>query len=159
MSENKPNIINNIMEVLERRGTIYPEEFKAGFDGRVKRSLSNAVGLTQFGVNHVVIEPGCISSQRHWHLNEDEFVLVVDGEVILETNAGETVLTPGMAVGFPAGKPDGHRIINKSDKPAILFEVGTRSVDEEVTYPDIDMLAKREDGVTKFTRKDGTPYK
>ncbi len=159
MSDKKNNIINDINEVPERRGTIYPDEFKAGFDGRVKRSLSNAVGLTQFGVNHVILEPGSISSARHWHLNEEEFVLVMEGEVILETDAGETVLTPGMAVGFPAGNPDGHRIINKSDVPAVLFEVGTRCVDEEVTYPDIDMLAKRENGVTIFTRKDGTPYK
>ena len=159
MSDLKPNVLNSHEEVSPRTSLIYPEPYREGVVDRIKRPLGDVLGLTQFGVNHLVLEPGSSSSQRHWHLKEDEFVYILEGEAILETDAGETVLKPGMAVGFPAGKPDGHRIINKSDQPAVLLEVGTRSADEEVTYPDVNMHARRVNGETFITRKDGTPHK
>ena len=155
---NKPVIIT--ADDLEgRTGTIYPTPYAQGFDGRIKKALTSLLGLTQFGVNIVTLEPDCVTSQRHWHENEDEFVYVIDGEVILETDAGETIMTAGMATGFPAGVPDGHRIINRSGKPATILEVGTRAKTDKVTYSDIDMKAeKSETGQWRFLYKDGKPY-
>jgi uncharacterized cupin superfamily protein len=145
--------------VPARRGSSYPEPFRAAVETREKRPLGDATGLTQFGVNLVELPPGCWSSQRHWHTHEDEFVYVLDGELVLVTDGGEQVLRPGMAAGFPAGTPDGHHLINRTDRPATYLEVGTRREDvDEVDYPDIDMAVRHREGQQMFVRKSGEPY-
>jgi len=141
-----------------RVGSIYPAPFDEPLKGREKRALGDAVGLTQFGVNLVTLRPGAWSSQRHWHEKEDEFVYVLEGEITLVTDEGETVLKPGMAAGFPAGKPNGHHLINRTDKPARYLEVGTRSPAEVAHYSDIDLSGRKENGRFVFTRKNGEPY-
>ena len=112
------------VSVTPRVGSTYPAPFGAPLAGREKRALGDTLKLTQFGVNLVTLAPGSWSSQRHWHANEDEFIYVLDGEVTLVTDAGEKVLGPGMAAGFPAGKPDGHHLVNRSERPALYLEVG-----------------------------------
>lgn len=137
----------------------YPPPYRAACEGRVRRKLGDAVGLGQFGVNHVTLPPGVMSSQRHWHVHEDEFVYVLEGEVVLVTDGGEQVLGPGMAAGFPAGRRDGHHLVNRSDRPATFLEVGTRRPGgDEGEYSDIDMKIRIVDGVERYVRKDGTPY-
>ena len=141
-----------------RRGSDYPSPFRERVAGRVKRRLGDAAGLTQFGVNLVTLPPGCESSMRHWHAREDEFVYVLEGELVLITDAGEQVLAAGMAAGFPAGWRDGHQLVNRSDRGATYLEVGTRTSGDAVDYSDIDMLVRIIDGVERYVRKDGTPY-
>jgi uncharacterized cupin superfamily protein len=145
--------------VPERRGSSYPEPYRAQVEARRKRPLGDATGLTQFGVNLVLLPPGCWSSQRHWHSHEDEFVYVLEGELTLVTDGGEQVLRPGMAAGFPAGKPDGHHLINRTDRPAVYLEVGSRRDEvDECDYPDIDMAVRIVDGRQMYVRKHGEPY-
>jgi uncharacterized cupin superfamily protein len=145
--------------VPPRRGSSYPEQFRAEVEGRIKRALGDATGVSQFGVNLVELPPGCWSAQRHWHTHEDEFVYVLDGELILVTDAGEQVLRTGMAAGFPAGRPDGHHLINRTDRPATYLEVGTRREDvDEVDYPDIDMAVRQTPEGQRFVKKNGEPY-
>jgi uncharacterized cupin superfamily protein len=145
--------------VPARRGSSYPAPFRAEVESRQKRPLGDALGLSQFGVNLVLLPPGCWSSQRHWHTHEDEFVYVLEGELTLVTDAGEQVLNAGMAAGFAAGKPDGHHLINRTDRPATYLEVGTRRDDvDEVDYSDIDMAVRHRDGAQVFVRKNGEPY-
>ena len=139
-----------------RRGSAYPEEFKSVTDGREKRALGNAVRLTNFGVNLVRLKPGVVSALRHWHAHEDEFVYVLEGEITLVTDAGEQVLGPGIAAGFPAGKADGHKLVNKSNQDALYLEVGDRHPAEEAHYPDVDLHGQRLDDAFIFTRKDGS---
>ena len=141
-----------------KKGSDYPEPFKADVAGRERRALGDALGLKNFGVNLTRLPPGNSSSQRHWHNRQDEFVYIIEGEVVLVTDAGEQVLTAGMVAGFPAGTGDGHHLINRSDKDAIYFEIGDRSANDEVDYPDIDMLVRWIDGGEKYVHKDGTPY-
>jgi uncharacterized cupin superfamily protein len=107
------------MSLPPRLGSIYPAPFGDKLAGREKRAVGDALQLTQFGVNLVTLAPGAWSSQRHWHANEDEFIYVLQGEVTLVTDAGQKTLTAGMAAGFPAGKADGHHLINQSAKPAL----------------------------------------
>jgi uncharacterized cupin superfamily protein len=126
---------------------------------RIRRALGNAFGLSQFGVNLMDLPPGAWSSQRHWHENQDEFVYVLEGEVVLVTDEGETLLRPGMIAGFRAGKANGHHLVNRSDKIARVLEVGTRTVEEVAHYSDIDMMVRENaDGWDYFT-KDGRPLK
>ena len=140
--------------VSSRTGTAYPEAFAAPCAARSKQALGNQLGLQAFGVNLVRLEPGSWSSQRHWHTREDEFVFVLEGEVTLVTDAGEQLLQPGMAAGFTAGKADGHHLVNRTDRVAVYLEVGDRTPDDEVTYPDIDL--RHSD--LAFRHKNGEPY-
>ena len=146
------------VSVTPRVGSTYPAPFGAPLAGREQRALGDALKLTQFGVNLVTLAPGTWSSQRHWHANEDEFIYVLDGEVTLVTDAGEKVLGPGMAAGFPAGKPDGHHLVNRTERPALYLEVDTRAAYEEAHHSDIDMVARKEGGRFVFTHKNGDPY-
>lgn len=141
--------------IAPRTGTIYPEPFKATVAGRSKQALGAALGLKNFGVNRVTLAPGGASALRHWHTKQDEFIYVVAGEVTLVTEAGEQVLTAGMAAGFPAGKADGHQLVNRSGREAVYLEVGDRLPGDEVIYPDVD-LAGQQSYSWQLTRKDGT---
>ncbi|MDA1089095.1 MAG: cupin domain-containing protein [Proteobacteria bacterium] len=144
--------------VAVRVGTTYPEPFKLGVEARQKRVIGDALGLSQFGVNTVRLTAGVMSSQRHWHSHEDEFVMVLEGELVLVTDAGEQVLGPGMAAGFPAGSGDGHHLINRTDSDAVYLEVGGRDGQDDVDYPDIDMIRRTRGGTKVFLHKDETPY-
>lgn len=140
------------------RGSNYPAPFNEPVAARERCKLGDALGLTNFGVNFMRLSPGCASSQRHWHSKQDEFVFVVSGEVVLVTDAGEQTLRAGMAAGFPAGKQDGHHLINRSKEDALILEVGDRTAWDEVDYSDIDMMVRWVDGEEKYLHKDGTPY-
>jgi len=111
------------------------------------------------GVNLVRIPAGAMSSQRHCHSKQDEFVFVLEGELVLATDLGEQTLTPGMAAGFPAGSGDGHHLINRTDEDAVYLEVGDRTAGDEGDYPDIDMLIRIVDGKRTYIHRDGKPYK
>lgn len=144
---------------MERHeSTIYPEEFADVVQGRARARLGDHFGLTQFGVNYTVIAPGTWSSHRHWHEHEDEFIMVLEGEVTLFNDEGQQRLTAGMCVGFKAGVANGHHFINISAGRAVLLEVGTRSPVEVANYPDIDMKAEKSDGRFIMTRKDGSAF-
>jgi uncharacterized cupin superfamily protein len=146
-------------DLAESNTTSYPEKFKAINSRRWNRRLGDHVGLSNFGVNLTRIEPGAQSSARHAHARQDEFIWVVSGEVVLETNEGPQTLRPGMCAGFAAGCGNAHRFVNKTDRDVILLVVGDRTLFDEVTYPDIDNYAKAgADGKYVHTRKDGTPH-
>jgi uncharacterized cupin superfamily protein len=136
----------------------YPPPFHELVTGRERRPLGGALGLRNFGVNLLRLPPGCASSQRHWHTRQDEFVYVLSGEVVLVTDRGEQTLGAGMAAGFPAGTGDGHHVINRSDRDALLLEVGDRTPGDEADYSDIDMVVRLANGEERYLRKDGTAY-
>ena len=139
-----------------RFGTGYPDPYAAPCLGRRRWRLGDAAGLSQFGVNLLRLPPGQWSSQRHWQHGEDEFVYVLEGEVVLVTDAGEEVLRAGDCAGFKAGEPDGHHFQNRSDAEAAMLEVGARTPGgDTVTYPDIDLHLAAGEG---YHHKDGAPY-
>jgi uncharacterized cupin superfamily protein len=141
-----------------REGSNYPKPLRGAVEKRQKQALGDAVGLTHYGVNLVRLPPETWSSQRHWHRNEDEFIYVLEGEVTLVTDGGEQVLQPGSAAGFPAGKADGHHLVNRSSSDVVYLEVGDRAGEEDVAYPDVDLKLTRRNGPRVFTRRDGEPY-
>ncbi len=145
-------------EVKSIEGSAYPDAFKGAVAGRAKRRLGDALGLKHFGVNVTTLKPGAHSALRHWHSREDEFIYVLSGELMLVTDAGEQALTAGMCAGFPAGKADGHHLVNRTGRDAVYLEVGDRDPADEVTYPDADLSAVSTPQGRRFTRKDGTPY-
>jgi uncharacterized cupin superfamily protein len=136
----------------------YPEPFASRMAGREKRPLGDIFGLANFGVNLTTLAPGAVSSLRHMHSKQDEFIYVLEGHPTLITNAGQTLLAPGMCAGFKADNGDAHQLVNLSNEPATYLEVGDRSAGDAGTYPDDDIVAILVDGKWRFTRKDGQPY-
>jgi uncharacterized cupin superfamily protein len=148
----------DIAKVPVKSGTFYPAQFQAECKGRHKQALGDAIGLTQFGVNITRIEPGQTSALRHWHEQEDEFIYMLQGELVLAENDGEVVLKAGDAAGFKAASGVAHRLINRSNRDAVYFEVGTRAKTERVHYPDVDLELVRDEKGRRYQRRNGEPY-
>ncbi|MEX0350332.1 MAG: cupin domain-containing protein [Paracoccaceae bacterium] len=138
-------------------GSGYPGKLARNGDGRSSQRLGDAGGLTQFGANLVRLEPGAASSLRHYHMEQDEFVMVTEGICTLIDDHGEHAMQPGDCATFPAGDANGHHFVNKSDAPAAFLVVGTRTPTETGYYSDIDMMVKMDMNGFAFTRKDGSP--
>ena len=148
----------DVAKVPLKSGSFYPAPFQAEHKGRHKQALGDAVGLTQFGVNITRIAPGAASSLRHYHEQEDEFIYMLEGELVLIENDGEVVLTAGDCAGFKANSGNAHRLVNRSTKDAVYFEVGTRSPHDRVHYPDVDLLLERDKTGRRYLHKSGEPY-
>jgi uncharacterized cupin superfamily protein len=146
----------DLATVPTEQGSGYPPPFAAACADRLRQRLGNAGGLADFGINLTRLPPGNWSSQRHWHSHEDEFVYILQGELVLVENEGETVLRAGDAAAFPKNTGNGHHMINRSDTVAVYLEIGSRHPDDMTTCSDVDMKSANADG--RFVHKDGTPY-
>lgn len=149
----KPALDPHSIAALNRSG--YPEPFRSRVLPRAKRRLGDALGLTRIGINRTTLPPGKESSMRHWHTHEDEFVYILEGEVVLRSAAGEQLLSAGMCAGFPAGRDDGHQLLNRSDRAAVYLEISNRDGADSVYYsdPEVDLVVAN----GRMTRRDGTP--
>jgi len=146
----------NLRSIPARRGSGYPKPFDKEPANRIRQRLGDAGGLTQFGVNLMELPPGAWSSQRHWHSEEDEFVYVLAGEVVLITDDGEELMRAGDCAAFPRNSPNGHHLVNRAGTTAVCLEVGTRAAGDRVVYPDLDMVF--DPAIDGYAHKDGTPY-
>jgi uncharacterized cupin superfamily protein len=135
--------------------TDYPGRFPERVKGRMKVLLGEAFGLTNFGVNLTRLKPGTQSALRHFHTAQDELIYILEGEVVLVTDGGETALKAGMCAGFKAGIRDAHHLVNRSDKDVVYLEIGDRSEGDEIFYPDDDLHLPP---TGTYTHKDGTPW-
>ncbi len=148
-----PKLDLDNIEQINRTG--YPSPWREQMAKRHYRRLAPVAGLADFGVSHVTLEPGGLSSQRHWHEGEDEFVVMLEGEAVLIEDEGETVMRPGDCAAFPKGVANGHYLVNRSDADCLFIAVG-RSASTDCHYPDIDLHLDSATG--QFTHKDGSPY-
>lgn len=146
-----PKIDLDAIPQINRTG--YPAPHDAAVAGRHQQKLGPASGLTQFGVNRVVLNPGAWSSQRHWHDDEDEFLVMIEGEAVLVEDEGETVLRPGDCASFPKGTGNGHHVQNRGSADCVFVVVGS-GAGGTGGYSDIDMMFTAEG---RYVRKDGTP--
>ena len=114
-------------------------------------------GLTRFGVRIETLPPGSASSMRHWHSEEDEFVLVLSGAPTLVEDTGETPMGPGDAAGFAHGRPNGHHLVNRSAANASFLVAGNRRSEDICTYSGQDRQSRHVNGESRVTRRDGAP--
>jgi len=158
MATHRPALEALSVAAVNRSG--YPEPWRSRVLPREKRRLGDAFALTRVGINLTTLPPGKESSMRHWHTRQDEFVYVLEGEVVLCTAAGEQRLTAGMCAGFPAGLEDGHHLVNRSDRPAVYLEVSNRDPEDTVYYSeaDVDLVHSPPHARGRFTRRDGSVY-
>ncbi|GAA6206948.1 cupin domain-containing protein [Cognatishimia sp. WU-CL00825] len=145
-------------KIEPRLGSGYPGKLGDEMGGRSSKRISDVAGITQFGANITILQPGAKSSLRHWHENQDEFMVVLQGVCTLVDDHGETELQLGDCAAFPAGDANGHCVVNTSDTEARFLIIGTRTATEVAWYSDIDMKVTVNDGVYDFTRKDGSPF-
>jgi len=137
----------------------YPEPFRSRVLPREKRALGAALRLSKVGINLTTLAPGKESSMRHFHTRQEEFVFVLEGEVVLRTDEGEQTLGAGACAGFPAGSRNGHQLVNRSDRPARYLEIGTTEAGDTAEYPDVDLAyGTAPDGSPIYRRKDGSAY-
>ena len=136
-------------------GSRYPEPFDRPCRNKLRRRLAVAAGLKHIGINLLELDPGAWSSQRHWHTQAEEFVYVLEGDVVLVTQRGEETLHAGDCAAFLPGDPDGHHVQNRSAAPARVLEIGSAGMrGDETTYPDIDLRVV----ASRYCHRDGTPY-
>ena len=150
-----PKIDIDALPFVARGG--YPPPHDKLVAGRARKRLGDEAGLTQFGVNLTTLKPGAVSSLRHWHDNQDEFVYLLEGELKLVESEGETILRAGDAAGFKAGVANGHHLVNCSDRDAVYLEIGTRTPRERAHFSDVDLAVVVDEGGVHYSRKDGSP--
>ena len=149
-----PKIDLDALEQINLTG--YPEPFASQMRKRLYRKLAGPAGIGDFGISHVVLQPGGISSQRHWHEGEDEFLVMLEGEAILVEDEGETELRAGDCAAFPKGIANGHQLVNRSEADCMFVVVGKFAA-SDCHYPDIDLHLDAATG--GYARKDGSPYR
>jgi uncharacterized cupin superfamily protein len=147
-----PKLDLDAIEQTNRTG--YPAPFDREVAGRWYRRLAPAGGLSQFAVSHVTLKPGAWSSQRHWHDDEDEFLVMISGEAVLVEDGGRTILRPGDCAAWPKGRTNGHHLRNESESDCSFVVVGS-GAGGSGGYSDIDMLYTADN---RYTHKDGTAY-
>ena len=143
---------------LRTKPSLYPEAFASLMDGREKRQLGDFFGLTNFGINLTRLKPKAISALRHAHSKQDEFMYILQGNPTLQTNEGRRKLSPGMCIGFPAGKDNANNLINETAEDVLYLEIEDRTPGDEAIYPDDDIQAKLIDDKWAFSHKNGDPY-
>lgn len=157
-----PNIVSRPIDPLDvpprAKASSYPEPFASRVAGRQKRQLGDWFGLKNFGVNLTTLAPNSLSSIRHSHAKQDEFVYILQGRPTLQTDEGRFPLAPGMCVGFPAGSGNAHNLYNETAEEVVYLEIGDRTPGEEVKYPDEDLAIANVDGKMRYVHKDGSPY-
>ena len=146
----------DLSQIEQSRSTGYPEPYSNDVAGRLYRRIGQATGLTDIGVSHCVLEPGAWSSQRHWHEGIDEFVVMLEGEAVLVEEDGETILRPGDCAVFLKDVPNGHHLINRSDRTCSFLAMDGRHGEGDCHYPDADL--RWDMAGERYTHKDGTPY-
>jgi uncharacterized cupin superfamily protein len=134
--------------------TGYPPPFNQQVAGRWWKRIAPLGRLTEMGASHVTLDPGAWSSQRHWHEQDDELLIMLTGTAVLVEDDGETELRPGDIAAWPKGDTNGHHLINRSSEPCTFVAISA-GPGGAGGYSDIDMNWTA-DG--KFVRKDGTPY-
>ncbi|MGV6849598.1 MAG: cupin domain-containing protein [Marinibacterium sp.] len=147
----------DLSTVPHQTGSIYPGRLAEAVAGRTSQKLGDAGGLTQFGANLVHLAAGAKSSLRHYHMEQDEFVMVTAGTCTLIDDDGAHDLQPGDCACFPAGQTNGHHLVNRTDAPAAFLVIGTRTPSETAYYSDVDLMVHMDETGARFSRKDGRP--
>lgn len=144
----------DLAAIPQTNATGYPAPFNKAVEGRWYRRLAPTAGMTHLAATHVVLKPGAWSSQRHWHDDEDELLVIISGKAVLVDDDGEVPMLPGDVAAFPAGDGNGHHLRNTTDEDCVFLVVGAGDKLSGGAYSDIDMVFD-EHG---FYRRDGTPY-
>lgn len=145
----------DLASIPQTNATGYPSPFDEPVQGRLYRRLAPVAGLEKLRASQIVLEPSAWSSQRHWHRDIDELLVMIFGEAVLIDDEGESLITAGDVVAWPAGEENGHHLQNRSDAPCVFLVAAAGDYETDGgEYPDIDMVFEP-DG---YYRRDGSKY-
>jgi uncharacterized cupin superfamily protein len=105
-----------------------------------ERDIGRALGSARCGVRHDVMPAGAWSCPPHWHAEEHELFVILDGggRLLLFDNAGaqsaEHALRAGSVVSRPAATGVAHALV-AGDQGMTYLAFGTRVPHEIVYYP------------------------
>lgn len=111
--------------------------FSAQSEGRI--DVSAALGSNDLAMYVYDVAPGESSSPYHYEY-EEEWLLVVDGAVVVRVPEGELTLERGDLVRFPAGRDGAHKVMNRSDGPARTLLFSRTAVPGVSVYPDSNKI-------------------
>ena len=111
--------------------------FSAKSDGRI--DVARAVGSTATAMFIYDLPPGGSSSPYHYEY-EEEWLLVVDGTIVVRTPDGKHTLGRGDLVCFPPGPAGAHKLRNRATSPARTLMFSSSRVPAVSVYPDSDKI-------------------
>ena len=110
-----------------------------GFRARRARA-GRQLGSERLGLSVWEIPPGQAAYPYHWHLTEEELLVVLEGAPALRTTEGWRELEQGEVVAFPRGEEGGHQLMNRSDETVRFLAFSTQPGPDIVMYPDSGKL-------------------
>lgn len=133
----------------------YPEKFLSIIGSREKRQLGDFFGISTFGVNLTRLPTNSQSSIFHKHSHQQEFIFILEGEVVLVFDF-IVPLVSGMCAGFlPSGPP--HNLVNRSSMDAWIIEISDRPKCDNIIYPKDDLAGKvNAQGTITYSKKNGS---
>jgi len=148
-------MIVNLLELELERDDDLPEGHRFS-----ARSLSRDVGSKLSGLGVYEVEPGQATWPYHFELAEEEWLIVLDGEVTLRTPDGERRLRAGDVACFPAGTAGAHAIRNDGDVTARYAMPSSRTpYADGCIYPDSGKFVLRGPGFShRGFLGDAVPY-
>lgn len=113
------------------------------FGGRIRHLTRAALGERDYRIGIVLEElsPGRQSCPLHFHLLEEEHVLVLEGAMTLRLDDNRVSLKAGDFASFPAARQVGHCFINETDVPCRYVVIGENNPNEVCVYPDSNKIS------------------
>jgi uncharacterized cupin superfamily protein len=106
-------------------------------DGRI--DVGRALGSAETAMYIYDLVPGQLQCPYHYEYNE-EWLLVVDGTIVLRAPDGERTLEREDLVCFRPGPAGAHKIINRSESPARTLMFSSSRAPAVSVYPDSNKI-------------------
>jgi uncharacterized cupin superfamily protein len=125
----------------------------------LRARLGHQLGTERLGLSMWELPAGEAAYPFHYHLTEEELVIVLAGQPSLRTGAGWRVLSEGDVISFPRGEDGAHQLVNRTDTPVRFLAISTHGDPDIVLYPDSNKLGVGErlphgGGLRAFFRSD-----
>ena len=107
------------------------------------RQLGEFGGATHVGVCMETLAPGKQACPAHYHMLEEEHLLILEGALTLRLGDRTYEMSAGHYVCFPAGQKAAHALINHGTAPCRYLLIGERNPNDVIVYPDSGRVAVR----------------
>ena len=121
---------------------------QAGFRAHRAR-IGRQAGAVKLGASLWEVPPGEAAYPFHFHLGEEELVVVLSGRPTLRDPSGERELEEGDVIAFVRGEDGAHQLVNRSYEPVRFLAISTSDAPDIVIYPDsgkVGCYERRPDG-------------
>ncbi|HEV7161979.1 MAG TPA: cupin domain-containing protein [Solirubrobacteraceae bacterium] len=110
----------------------------------LRARIGRQAGCERLGLSLWELPPGEASYPYHYHLTEEELIVVLEGAPSLRTESGVRELVAGEVVSFHSGRDGAHQLLNRTEKPVRFLSLSTSGDPDVVIYPDSGKLGANE---------------